>query len=203
METLMRVDRIGRTDQTLRQHLREATAAMHDRLDAAMQPPSNWRSGPQYAHFLSSQYQARIAVETWLAMHAPAQLKPPEQSPLLAHDLGRLGEAIPPSRFQFALKYEGIATVIGAAWVLAGSSLGNRAMLHDMRRTLPDDAMWPAAFLGGTQMTQFWQNLRPLIEAPAPPDEQEIAVRAATQAFEHFLTVAETTRDLNTMEMAQ
>ena len=203
MKTLMGSDRIGGTPQTLRQHLRGATAALHDRLDEAMRPPEDWRSNGAYARFLSSQYQARVPVEEWLANHAPAELKPPEQSPLLADDLRALGAGTPARRFDFSLEDQGPATMLGAAWVLAGSSLGNRAMLQDMRRTLPEAEQWPAAFLGGTAMTQFWQGLRPRIETPASPQEQDLAVRAAMQVFDHFLHVARNTRPLSGVEMAQ
>lgn len=182
------------TGQTLRQCLRKTTAPLHDRLDAAMRPPADWLVRAQYGQFLSAQYQARLAVEQWLSVSAPEDLKPPEQTPLLARDLAELGETLPAASFAFALENEGPPSVIGAAWVLAGSSLGNRAMLRDMQRALPDDAHWPAAFLSGDAMTRFWQALRARIETPASPQEVEIAVHAAAHVFEHFLTIAENAR---------
>ena len=183
-----------RLPQTLRLQLREATAALHDRLDTAMRPPEDWRSRGDYIRFLTAQYEARVPIEQWFGKVAPADLTPPEQSPLLAQDLTALGADIPVQRFEFALGDESTPGVIGAAWVLAGSSLGNRAMLHDMRRALPDNDRWPAAFLSDTAMTEFWQALRPRIEKPAAPGDEEIAVRAAARVFDHFLIVAQMTR---------
>ena len=198
MQTVMGAERTDRSPETLRQHLRGATAAAHDRLDQAMRPPEDWRSNGAYARFLSSQFQARIAVEEWLSDHAPADLTPPEQTSALADDLRALGAEMPTQRFEFSLEDQGSATMLGAAWVLAGSSLGNRAMHRDMRRALPEVEQWPDAFLSSTEMTKFWHGLRSRIEAPASPEEQDTAVRAAMQVFDHFLHVAQSTQAQST-----
>ena len=195
MKTIMAPDRSNvRMPQSLRLRLREATAAQHDRLDTAMRPPEDWRSRGDYIRFLTAQYEARVPIEEWFGKVAPATLTPPEQSPLLAQDLEALGAEIPVQRFEFALAGQDTPGFIGAAWVLAGSSLGNRAMLHDMRRALPENDRWPAAFLGDTAMTEFWQALRPRIEEPCEFQDEEIAAHAAACVFDHFLTVARMTR---------
>ena len=175
---------------TLREQLRSATAHSHDMLDTSMRPASDWRSREDYAWFLSTQYTARASVELWLSMFAPADLKPPEQTPLLAHDLGQLREPIPTTQPRFDMSFQGDATAIGAAWVLAGSSLGNRAILHDMERALPREARWPQQFLSSRAMTAFWKELRSRVEIPVSRNEADEAGRAARCVFEHFLSVA-------------
>lgn len=176
--------------KTLREHLREATAHSHDRLDTSMRPPSDWRSREDYARFLSVQYCARIPVERWLSTFAPADLRPPEQTHLLVSDLINLGIPIPKAGDALRLDYRGRATAIGVAWVLAGSSLGNKAMLLDMQRTLPPGTRWPHYFLGGDAMAEFWKTLRSGVEVAVDAQKAQEATRAATCVFDHFLKTA-------------
>lgn len=186
METTRRDTRVT----TLRDHLRAATSYSHHALDTSMRPASDWRCPRDYARFLKSQYNARVSVECWLSMFAPAQLKPPEQTPFLARDLFQLGEKFSLDHQPFDLDYRSEATAIGVAWVLAGSSLGNRAMMGDMARVLGEGATWPHQFLGNHGMTIFWKALRTRINARIDEAEATEATRAATQVFEHFLSVA-------------
>ncbi|WP_298307898.1 biliverdin-producing heme oxygenase [uncultured Erythrobacter sp.] len=185
---------------TLRDHLRRATAHSHDRLDASMRPAADWRSPDDYARFLSAQHAARVPVEAWLAQHAPAHLTPPEQTSLLARDLSRLGKRNIPARDSFTLTAYGEASAIGVAWVLAGSSLGNLAMLHDMRRSLPKGTEWPHEFLSSVEMSQFWNSLRSLVEVPAHREQTEAASHAAICVFDHFFNVARANQSATELE---
>ena len=54
----------------LRSHLRTATMAAHDLLDAAMQAASGWQTRADYARFLELQHSARAPLEDWLDSHA-------------------------------------------------------------------------------------------------------------------------------------
>ena len=176
--------------KTLREHLREATSHSHDLLDASMRPASDWRSADDYARFLTAQLTARIPVEAWLSLHAPDGLRPPDQTPMLVSDLEELGITATTPDLEFDLDYRGDGTALGVAWVLAGSSLGNRAMLSDMKRALPEGTTWPHEFLSSCAMTDFWKGLRARVEAPAAAAEAHEASCAATAVFEHFLGVA-------------
>lgn len=178
------------TPHTLRDHLRRATASSHERLDRSIRPASDWRSRQDYARFLSTQYAARLPVESWLLAFAPAGLKPPEQTPLIARDLARLGESVPGRSGGFALEEFGPSAVIGVAWVLAGSSLGNRAMLRDMQAALPAETVWPHEFLGSRAMTAFWKELRVRIDGRAGLAERTQSASAARCVFDHFLAHA-------------
>lgn len=188
---------------TLREHLRSATAQAHSVLDAASQSASQWRSTKDYADFLTAQYTARISVELWLSMFAPAELKPPEQTPMLAHDLSNLGRTIPVLHPKFDADFAGEASALGVAWVLAGSSLGNRAMLHEMKQGPHGGANWPHQFLSSHSMTEFWKNLRRQVERPTSREEAEEATRAAQGVFEHFVRGAKAPADLQVQTKAR
>ena len=181
------------TGESLRGHLRTATMAAHDLLDHAMQAASGWQTRADYGRFLALQHAARAPLEQWLADHAPADLAPPTQTPLLARDLAALGMGLPPACPPFdpgqspASPRPGEA--LGTAWVLAGSALGNRAIAKQVARI--GGGEWPVAFLGDDAMMTFWQGLRSRIERPAAPAEAEGATRAAEAVFAHFLNVAQ------------
>ncbi len=172
-----------------------------------MRAAAGWRTKADYARFLSLQYAARLPVEAWLAQHAPADLCPPAQCDLIAADLSELGEPLPRAAASFRLDgttrdpHTAACEALGAAWVLAGSSLGNRAILGEVRRTAKitaqaancaanGGAQWPASFLGDEQMLSFWKDLRARIERPAEITEVEAASRAAAAVFDHFTTIA-------------
>jgi heme oxygenase len=178
-----------RAGDDLRSHLRAATMAAHDLLDAAMQAASGWQSRADYARFLALQHAARAPLEDWLAAHAPEDLQPPRQTALIARDLAALGQAVPPPASPFALAARARGDMLGAAWVLAGSALGNRSIARQVERI--GGGVWPVAFLGDGALLDFWQALRGRIEQRADPCEAAGAARAAAAVFAHFLAVAE------------
>ncbi|MDC8754829.1 biliverdin-producing heme oxygenase [Erythrobacter sp. sf7] len=176
-------------DDDLRSHLRAATMAAHDLLDHAMQEASGWQQREDYARFLELQHAARAPIEDWLDAHAPDGLNPPHQTPLIAHDLAALGRPAPEPAPMFTIGRTGAGHALGAAWVLAGSALGNRSIAKQVRRI--GGGAWPMAFLGDDAMLGFWQALRSRIEQHPGTDEAEGATDAATAVFAHFLALAE------------
>ncbi|MCX9148400.1 biliverdin-producing heme oxygenase [Erythrobacter sp. WG] len=198
---MTRIKDKGVAGESLRHHLRAATMAAHDLLDHAMQAASGWQTRSDYARFLGLQHAARVPVEAWLAEHAPADLRPPLQTPLIARDLSALGTGLPPASPPFDPGYTpsspplaGVFHVkhsaLGVAWVLAGSALGNAAIGRQVKRI--GDGVWPMAFLGDAAMMAFWQGLRARIEGePASPAEAAGATQAAEAVFAHFLGVAD------------
>ena len=175
--------------ESLRTRLRATTMAAHDLLDHAMQAASGWQTRADYARFLALQHAARAPLESWLAAHASAGLSPPPQTGLIACDLARLGMAVPPPAPLFTIGRPGPGAALGIAWVLAGSALGNKAILRQVARI--GGGAWPTAFLGDDRAMAFWQDLRIGIERPAAASEAEGATRAAEAVFAHFLAVAE------------
>tara|TARA_R110002072_G_scaffold22383_6_gene78093 strand:+ start:9721 stop:10293 length:573 start_codon:yes stop_codon:yes gene_type:complete len=179
-------------DSTLRRVLKRETRAAHDRLDSAM---GDWPVGSieGYALFLQTQYRSREPIERWIAQTLPADEAPPAQAPLIAHDLAELGVALPATD-DFALPET--ADPIGLVWALAGSSLGNRAMLHH-RRTI--GATGPEHFLSDTAMTEFFTRLRPRIERPASDELASRAVAGAQAVFAAFIAaLPDQTRNADT-----
>lgn len=174
--------------ESLRSQLRAATMAAHDLLDDAMQAASGWQTRADYARFLSLQYAARLPLEDWLAAHAPSGLVPPPQTPLITADLARLDLPAPAPAPLFTLGRTDAGHALGAAWVLAGSALGNKAIAKQVARI--GGGKWPVAFLGDDAMMAFWQALRARIERPVAPSETVGATEAAEAVFAHFLAVA-------------
>lgn len=179
-------------DGDLRTRLRAATMAAHDLLDHAMQAASGWQNRDDYAHFLELQHAARAPLEDWIEHHAPPDLRPPLQTPLIARDLAALDHAVPLPAPLFTLGRTGAGDALGAAWVLAGSALGNRSIAAQVKRI--GGGAWPIAFLGDDAMLGFWQGLRARIERQAEDAEAAGATRAASAVFAHFLAVAEHAR---------
>lgn len=185
----------------LRAYLRSATMAAHDLLDDAMQAASGWQTRHDYARFLALQYAARLPLEAWLTTHASADLIPPPQTPLLVRDCEALGMQLPPaSRLPASAAFRlpasaSPATALGAAWVLAGSALGNHAIARQVAQI--GGGAWPVAFLGDGAMMAFWQSLRARIEGPVAAFDAESAAHAADAVFAHFLAVATSARPMS------
>ena len=173
-------DAVGRT---IREILKHGTAAEHDMLDARLGSlVLADRDG--YAQFLDIQYRARRGVERWLEARA-LDNPPPPQSDLVARDLASLDRAIPVETPDFVAADDG--DTLGVCWVLAGSALGNRAILARLAKA---QANVPTAFLADPHMGQYWRSMLPALARPCDICEHDSVLRAARATFEHFNTVA-------------
>ena len=168
------------TGTSLRDVLRLATSEAHDVLDGSFS--ADILADPDaYGDFLTMQLRARLPIERWAALNCPAKLRPPETTPEILEDLLALGRPISlrPGRFDMP---EG-ADPIGVAWAIAGSHLGNRAMLSLLRKSGAD---LPASFLADTRMQAFWAELKPRLDTPADTDSAYSAIVAANAVFACF-----------------
>lgn len=168
------------------------TGDAHDRLDIAMQRASGWRARDDYARFLTLQYGARKPVEDALSQHLSKNRAPPSQAALIAHDLAEMDAPLPEASKPFDLcapEVEG--TLTGAVWVLAGSALGNRAILKDILAQPSGRAIWPHTFLADEAMLRYWSGLRRRIERPANTTELHAATAGALSVFKYFIEIAE------------
>ena len=168
----------------MRQRLRAATAPLHDRLDDAMGalPVGDDNS---FARFLTIQYASRRYLDAGFSDYRPAQIgAPPSQLDLIARDLEVLGGA--PAEIAGSASFESTAAALGAAWVLAGSSMGNRAMLAQRRKLGLGHA---DAFLADPRMPDYFQSLLPLLAGDFDTLEQDRMIDGATLAFTTFLDV--------------
>ena len=171
---------------TLRAQLRAATRVDHDALDHAL-GRLDLADRRDYVQFLDAQLTARLGVEQWLFQHCPYEWLPPSQVSLLRRDLEWLGhtagEANSPAFVAPAITPD---AWLGAAWVLAGSSLGNKMMERELApRVAPS---WPMAFIRDEAMPRYFKALRPLLESSRSNPSAEWTAHAV---FGHFLTICE------------
>lgn len=132
-----------------------------------------------YAIFLRLQLAARAPIEAWAARYCgDVALRPPESAPLLRADLARLGDVVevPDSGFAFP---EG-GDMLGLAWAVAGSHLGNRMLL----KRVPDHL--PTSFLADPRLPVFWKQLRPRLDVAAENAPAAGALAAANAVFACF-----------------
>ena len=165
--------------------LRRETASVHDRLDRALGGEA-LASPRDYARFLATQYRARKPIEDWIAASLVDEDSPPAQTPLIASDLAALGAETPPVGPSFSMPAK--ADTVGLQWALAGSSLGNRAMLAQRRKAGLDG---PDKFLSDAAMPSFFKDLRPRLEAEVDSASAQRAVLAAHAVFACFLHALE------------
>ena len=171
------------TAPALRAKLRAATHDDHQKLDDAL-GRLDLADRHDYACFLRVQSRARIGVESWLARCCPAEWLPPAQTDLIEADLAALGfsaDGLDEDAPAFTHGDEGPVAWLGAAWVLAGSSLGNRMMERELASRAP--AGWPMQFLRDETMPAFFKALRPLL---ASDEINPGAERTARAVFAHF-----------------
>ena len=170
---------------TLRTALRVGTKDAHDALDARLGdlPLS---TTADYTTFLRIQHEARAPIERWCERHLNDAV-PPAQTPLIADDLAELGAQIPATRVGFRLPAG--ADPDGLRWALAGSVMGNRAMLVRMEKRGLGDL--PGTFLSDPSMLGYWNSLRPTLERPADMQRGAACVRAANTVFQTFMVAAD------------
>ena len=141
-------------------------------------------SNAHYAMFLSAQYTAREALERAFETQPPRGLpSPPRQTPMIADDLRVLGRAHPTTAAP--ITFANADAALGAAWVVSGSSLGNRTLLAQRRKA---GLHTPEAFLSDDAMPLYFRQLLHLLDRPASPASFEHAIIGARQAFALFET---------------
>ncbi|MAS85480.1 MAG: hypothetical protein CL953_06415 [Erythrobacteraceae bacterium] len=168
----------------LRAQLRAATQSDHQSLDD-MLGSLDLADRHDYIRFLDVQLRARLGVEQWLFQHCPYEWLPPSQITLLRRDLEWLGHTVAEgSAPAFVAPAVSPSAWLGAAWVLAGSSLGNKMMERELApRVAPS---WPMAFVRDEAMPRYFKALRPLLESNQQDLPAEWAARAV---FGHFNSI--------------
>ena len=135
-----------------------------------------------YGRFLTIQYQARCGIDAWFAAQPETAFAPPPPvTDLLARDLHDLGCNPHPPAPDFAAPAECDPRAV--AWVVAGSSLGNRTILSDVC-----GYGLPTSFLEHQGLFAYWRDLLPHLSAAAPAPTSSIA--SAQAVFAHFLAIA-------------
>tara|TARA_B100000700_G_C14945818_1_gene809111 strand:- start:67 stop:591 length:525 start_codon:yes stop_codon:yes gene_type:complete len=161
--------------------LRDATGDIHARLDETVghMPLS---SDADYGAFLRAQHRARLAVEKALQGQPPYGLAtPPSQAKLLELDLDDLG--IHPSSQIEDIAFGSPFEALGAVWVIAGSSMGNRTMLQQRRKK---GQAGPQRFLEDSRLGVYFVELRAILGEDHDHLRVAEAIAGATKTFEVF-----------------
>ena len=108
-------------------------------------------------------------------------MPPPSQTELLQLDLNDLGAVS--SQQEHALTLSTPFEALGAAWVIAGSSLGNRTILKQRQKK---GLSGPQRFLEDDRLTSYFSNLRTVLSKSYPPTEVDEAVLGARKTFKVF-----------------
>ena len=165
----------------MREELRQATGEIHARLDKTV-GHMIVSSEQEYGSFLLAQFAAHRAVERALAMQAPLGIAaPPSQTPTLLQDLADL--AIDPPRLLIELTLDSASAALGAAWVLAGSSLGNKAMMAQRRKA---GATGPSRFLSDVGLARYFGGLLHVLDRSYSESDTAEAVAGALATFTLF-----------------
>ncbi len=139
-------------------------------------------SGQDYGRFLAAQYAARHEVERALCCQPPAGLgAPPSQTDVLASDLRDLD--IVPVSYKGTFALEDPFAALGAAWVLAGSSLGNRSMLAQRRKA---GRQGPVRFLSDKSLARYFGSLLGILDRPYSDEQGEQVISGALSTFAVF-----------------
>lgn len=149
---------------------------------------ADWSSREGYRAFLQIQHAARLPIEQWIEENGLRDMAVTPQSYLIERDLEALGSRPIEAGLNFDLPAG--ADAIGLAWAIAGSSLGNKAILREI--SAASAGQWPTAFLSDDGMTEFWKRIRPILDSPCEPARLAAAETAAMSVFDHFIAVAET-----------
>ena len=137
-----------------------------------------------YAVFLTAQFAAREAIDRALdAMPPMALAAPPLQTALIENDLRDLGFGAP-SRLQ-GIRLDDRHEALGAAWVVAGSSLGNRAILARRKKAGLAGA---DRFLADGAMPAYFRQVLEIMETSRSPSALAAAIKGAHKAFALFET---------------
>ncbi|UVI40363.1 hypothetical protein [Qipengyuania spongiae] len=161
--------------------MKVSTRSAHDALDDAI-GAKGLTDGRDYADFLAIQHSARAPLERWADEICPAGMVPPAQCPSIAEDLRALGRDAP-APVEFRAPYT--ADWRGLAWALAGSSLGNRAMLSRRRKI---GAGGPQRFLSDPAMPAYFRDLLPVLAETVDARDEKAAIAAAEAVFQAFET---------------
>jgi heme oxygenase len=165
----------------VRQHLREATAQAHARLDAMVEA---WgiETAPGYRRFLQAHARSLPALEqrVWGGL-AQAGFVPARWSraAALAQDLAALGAPAPEPLP--APDITGEAALFGAAYVLEGSRLGAQMLLRRAWAGAPTHA-----FLAHNPEPRAWQVFLSRLEASSAAAAPVAAAEGALAAFAHY-----------------
>ncbi|MHA6722750.1 biliverdin-producing heme oxygenase [Sphingomonas sp. RS2018] len=161
--------------------LRSATAAAHERVDAAF-GAADLGSRTGYAAFLAAQASAHLPVEAALeaagAARVLADWPTRRRTEALIADLADLGEPLPPAIDP--PMFDTPARMLGAIYVLEGSRLGGAMLKRSVAPGLPTRFLGSAVPGGWRALIEFLDQML------ATEQESNQATEAALAVFDRF-----------------
>jgi heme oxygenase len=183
---------IARPLTTLHAELRRATARRHRALDAALDVSGTFADLTSYASFLARTHQFQSQMELALDRAGAARFIPDwpqrRRTRLIELDLAALGQPLPataPALAPLSGPHQE-AAVLGAAYVLEGSTLGGKLLLAKIGRLDLHATHGGAYFHGhGAAHGPMWRGFLDLLAArDAAGLPHEPALEAACAAFD-------------------
>jgi len=181
--------------------LREETAAAHAAVERVAGLPDGVTCRETYRAALAAFARAIVPLERAIAQEpglaaygidAAARAR----APALLTDLARLGAQPPAAGAEVGLR--GTGAVLGALYVIEGSTLGGALVLRAIEERIGRDIADARAFLGGrgAEAGALWGAFRAALDrfGEERPDEQADAVAGATTAFDLFIAAFEAER---------
>jgi heme oxygenase len=179
------------------ERLREATGALHHRVEAQLPLLDRGLTSARYREVLRAFFGFYVPLESTLETSAPTALRLDaacrRKSWWLVEDLLSLGDSphaigtlpfcseMPPMTNQ--------ADVLGVLYVVEGATLGGQFVLQSLRRSLGQNADQSVRFFTsyGTRVPDMWSSFLRILEAAAYDEVQEQAIIAsACRTFASF-----------------
>ena len=174
------------------QRLRSETAADHDAVEGSVPLMSDALTAEEYVSSLRAMYGMVAAWEDLLDRSAPAWvlalLTTRRRKHLLARDLAHFGAALPAESGPALPVFPGDAGLLGAMYVMEGSTLGGQFIARHVERVLglvPGEGN--AYFRGHAERTgTLWKEFLEVLRTAVPDSETGTAVVAAKAMFGSF-----------------
>ena len=190
---------LPRTDAPARNGLREATCAVHQRLESSLRLAGPDLTRNEYLRTLRCFFSTYSALESELEKHAPVlrsvgiDWQERCKLPLLQRDLEALGQAdvhgaLLKSRAELP-RLETLPQAMGCLYVLEGATLGGQLISANLRRVLgigPESGGAFFASYGGAVQTQWQRFCVALEKSLLDLDGRQEAAVSAIATFELF-----------------
>jgi heme oxygenase len=172
------------------QRLRDATAADHAAVEETVPLMSGTLTLDEYAACLQRLHGIVSAWEAHAAAVAPPALQPllaaRRRTPLLERDLVCLGVKIPSEEHPNFLEVADEASIMGAMYVMEGSTLGGQLIARHVEKVL-SLSEGNTFFRGhGDRTGLLWREFCEILRTRVPENESDVVIRSAKMMFQTF-----------------
>ncbi|WP_227590692.1 biliverdin-producing heme oxygenase [Cereibacter sphaeroides] len=183
----------------LSRDLREKTGMLHNRAETLLGLPSGIMGWADYVdwlrHFLALYDPIERRIVAFGGWSGLASFDPdPGHSRRLIQDLHALGidtDRIPRAPAEYCPPLTNFARALGARYVLEGSALGGRVILHHLKKRIGDEIGNATAFFGGPShgTATHWRAFQAALDrfGAAHPDKRADVLAGAAATFTALL----------------